>query len=139
MEATSVEKVLQKIGNLMKFLDDEIIEKDILGFGRVQVQLIVIGAFILLAALNDTLGTSFILPASQCDLELTTRDKGFLSGMTFLGVTVSSYFWGFLGDTKGRRWVILNALIFSSLFSILSAFMENFLLFVACRFMVGVL
>lgn len=109
------------------------------GFGSVQIQLVAIGALVLIAALNETIGTSFFLPASECDLQLTTSDKGFLSGMTFLGVTVSSYFWGFLGDTKGRRWVMLNALVLSSMFSILSAFMKNFSLFVVCRFMVGVL
>lgn len=122
MESTSIEAALKEIG-----------------FGSVQVQLIVIGALILLTALNETLGTSFFLPASQCDLQLTTSDKGFLSGMTFLGVTVSSYFWGFLGDTKGRKWVILYALICSSIFSIASALMKSFSLFVFCRFMVGVL
>lgn len=120
MESTSVEVALDRIG-----------------FGSVQVQLIVIGALILLTALNETLGTSFLLP-SACDFALSTSDKGFLSGMTFLGVTVSSYFWGFLGDTQGRKWVIFNALLFSSIFSITSAFVSNFTVFVVCRFMVGV-
>lgn len=122
METATVEKVLLQIG-----------------FGSVQVQLIIIGALVLLAALNETLGTSFLLPASQCDLELTTRDKGILSGMTFLGVAASSYLWGFLGDTKGRRFVILHSLILSSLFSVTSVFVKSFPLFVFCRFMVGVL
>lgn len=121
MESASIETVLEKIG-----------------FGSVQVQLIVIGALVLLTALNETLGTSFLLP-SACDFALSTSDKGLLSGMTFLGVTVSSYFWGFLGDTQGRKWVIFNALLFSSIFSITSAFVSNFAVFVFCRFMVGVL
>lgn len=122
METATVESVLREVG-----------------FGSVQIQLIVIGALVLLTALNETLGTSFLLPASQCDLGLSTSDKGFLSGMTFLGVAVSSYLWGFLGDTRGRRFVILNCLVFSSLFSISSSFVKSFPMFVFCRFMVGVL
>lgn len=110
-----------------------------IGLGNIQIQLILVGALSLLAALNDTLGTSFILPASQCDFQLTTSDKGIISSSTFLGVTISCYFWGFLGDFKGRKWVILRALICSSIFSLISAFMDNFAVFVICRFFVGVL
>lgn len=110
-----------------------------IGIGKVQIQLIIIGAISLLAALNDTLGTSFILPASQCDLELSTSDKGIISSSTFLGVTISCYFWGFLGDFKGRKWVIVRGLICSSIISLISAFMGNFVIFVICRFLVGVL
>lgn len=142
MESSSIEKILLKIGEIFKNNFHLHCAYSLIfssGFGKVQIQLIFIGALILLTALNETLGTSFLLPASECDLNMTTQDKGFLSGMTFLGVTVSSYFWGFLGDTQGRKWVIMRALILSSFFSILSAFMKHFTLFVICRFMVGVL
>lgn len=55
------------------------------GFGKVQVQLLFMIALILLTVLNETMGISFIIPAAQCDLNLTTRDKGLVSSMTFLG------------------------------------------------------
>jgi MFS transporter, VNT family, synaptic vesicle glycoprotein 2 len=110
-----------------------------IGFGKVQIQLIFVGALTLLSALNDTLGLSFILPASQCDFQLTIQDKGIISSATFLGVTLSCYFWGFLGDYKGRKFVIFYALLLSSSFAILSAFVQNFTIFVICRFLVGVL
>lgn len=116
---------------------EEILDK--IGFGKIQIQLIFVGGLALIAALNDTLGTSFILPASQCDFQLTTSDKGIISSSTFLGVTISCYFWGFLGDFKGRKWVIARALICSSIFSTISALVENFAVFLVCRFLVGVL
>lgn len=103
-----------------------------------QIQLIFVGAIILITSLNETIGTSFFL-AAACDFELTTSDKGLLSGITFLGVTISSYFWGYIGDTKGRKFVIMNALVLSTFFSLLSVFMKHFELFLFCRFMVGVL
>lgn len=111
----------------------------LIGFGNVQIQLIIVGAIILLTGLNETIGTSFFLTSAACDFEMTLSDKGLLSGMTFLGVTVSSYFWGFLGDTQGRKFVIMNALALSTFFSLLSVFMKHFGIFVFCRFMVGVL
>jgi hypothetical protein len=58
---------------------------EILGFGNVQIQLLFVIALILLTVLNETMGISFLLPSAQCDLNLSTRDKGLVSGMTFLG------------------------------------------------------
>lgn len=91
MESRTVESVLRKIG-----------------FGSVQVQLIVIGALTLLTALNETLGTSFLLPASVCDLDMSTSDKGILTSMTFLGVTISSYFWLAFGSQLEKIYKVLS-------------------------------
>jgi VNT family MFS transporter (synaptic vesicle glycoprotein 2) len=33
----------------------------------------------------EILCVSFILPSAECDLGMTTKDKGFLSSMTFVG------------------------------------------------------
>lgn len=33
----------------------------------------------------ETLGISFVLPVSECDLRLTTQNKGVLSAIGFLG------------------------------------------------------
>lgn len=55
------------------------------GFGKVQIQLLFMIALILLTVLNETMGISFLIPAAQCDLDLSTRDKGLVSSMTFLG------------------------------------------------------
>jgi hypothetical protein len=40
---------------------------------------------ILANTLAETMGISFVIPAAVCDLNLSTSDKGLLSGMTFLG------------------------------------------------------
>lgn len=33
----------------------------------------------------ETMGVSFYMPAAQCDLNLSTTDKGLLSGMAYFG------------------------------------------------------
>lgn len=33
----------------------------------------------------ETLNIGFVIPMSECDLELTTSDKGLLNGAAFLG------------------------------------------------------
>lgn len=41
----------------------------------------------LAAVLLEMIGISFVLPVSECDLSLTSRDKGVLSGIGFVGKT----------------------------------------------------
>lgn len=48
------------------------------------IQLAVVG-LLLMAVINETMGVAYIIPAAQCDLNLSTTDKGILSSMTFLG------------------------------------------------------
>lgn len=59
----------------------------ILGFGKVQVQLMCLIGMILITVLTETMGVSFLIPAAQCDLNLSVTDKGLLSGMTYFGNT----------------------------------------------------
>lgn len=132
---------------------------------------------VLINVFSETMGISNIIPAAQCDLELTSSSKGILSSMAFFGkiivdfspypncflndkrkkkktkqifitrfllsvnegIMVSSFLWGYLGDTQGRRIVMLWTLLFSTIFTIISAFAQNFSFFLACRFMTGFL
>jgi hypothetical protein len=57
----------------------------------VQVEQLIVVGLILIAVLNETMGVSFLLPAAQCDLNLSTKDKGLLSSMTFLGTSTSRF------------------------------------------------
>ncbi|KAG5675991.1 hypothetical protein PVAND_005847 [Polypedilum vanderplanki] len=109
-----------------------------IGFGQVQVELVFAIMLVLINVFNETMGISNLIPAAECDLQLTSSSKGLLSSMVFFGIMVSGYIWGYLGDTQGRRWVILWCLLFSTIFTIISAFVNNFGLFLACRFFTGV-
>ena len=41
----------------------------------------------------EILCVSFVLPSAECDLKMSTSDKGFLSSMTFAGMMFGSYIW----------------------------------------------
>ena len=57
------------------------------------IQLAVVG-LILMAVINETMGIAYIMPAAQCDLNLSSSDKGILSSMTFIGKFLSfCYSW----------------------------------------------
>ncbi|XP_055680185.1 synaptic vesicle glycoprotein 2A-like [Lutzomyia longipalpis] len=111
---------------------------DLLGFGRVHLLVVFAAGLCLLTVINETMGIGMLLPAAQCDLELTSADKGLLSAISFLGIMVTSHFWGYLADTRGRRQMIMITLYSTAIVTILSSVAQNFTLFVILRFLSGV-
>lgn len=87
----------------------------------------------------ENINISFILPFAKCDLELTTAQQGLLNSVAFIGIVISSQFWGFLADTWGRRKVIRMSLLGGFIFAIISAFATSFAALVFLRLMVGIL
>jgi MFS transporter, VNT family, synaptic vesicle glycoprotein 2 len=55
------------------------------GFGKVQIQTIILCGLILMAVLNETLGMGVIIPAAKCDLQLSSVQTGIFSSITYLG------------------------------------------------------
>ncbi|XP_058461551.1 synaptic vesicle glycoprotein 2B-like [Malaya genurostris] len=106
-------------------------------FGKLNYVLIAISGTVLTAFLLETLGISYVIAVAQCDLQLTTKEKGILSGIAFLGVIVTSHLWGFLADTKGRRKVIVPTLCLSFVTSALSSLATGFWSIVILRFLAG--
>lgn len=90
-------------------------------------------------SLSQTTGISFVFPVAECDLQLSTEHKGVLSAAASVGIIVSSHFWGFLADTKGRKAVILPTLVLSFFFSLLSSLATSFIVLVVFRFLSGFL
>lgn len=132
------------------------------GFGRFNYILILLSGIIITTTTFETLGKkwwktmsrthvydrqnliyfvgiSFVFPVAECDLALTTQNKGVLSGISSIGIIVSSHLWGFLADTKGRKSVIVPSLVLSFLASFLSSLATNFGMLVICRFFSGFL
>ncbi|XP_055586751.1 synaptic vesicle glycoprotein 2B-like [Uranotaenia lowii] len=106
-------------------------------FGRFNYFLITITAVILTAGLIECLGIGYVVAVADCDLELTTGDKGIISGVAYLGIIAGSHLWGFLADTQGRRKVMIPTLLISATCSILSSFMPNFWSITVFRFLTG--
>lgn len=70
------------------------------GFGKFNIFLIIFSGLALTTILMETLGISYILPVSECELNLSSKEKGLLSGISFAGIIASSHLWGFLADTQ---------------------------------------
>ncbi|XP_055326017.1 synaptic vesicle glycoprotein 2B-like isoform X1 [Sitodiplosis mosellana] len=114
---------------------DEAISKTKFGFFNYVI--IFLSGMILNAVMLETCGMAFVIPVSQCDLKLSTSEKGILGAVSFFGIICSSHLWGYLADTKGRRCVIQPTLFVAFLLSVAASFVQNFYLFATLRFLNG--
>lgn len=54
-------------------------------FGKFNYILVILSGMCLSTVLLETLGISFVMPIAECDLNLSTEDKGLLSAIAFAG------------------------------------------------------
>lgn len=92
-----------------------------------------------MSVITETMGMMFIIPAAQCDLQLSLTEKGVLSAISFLGVVSSSHLWGFLADTRGRRIVLLLSMGSSFFFTLVSSIVPDAWIFIGFRYLNGFL
>lgn len=77
------------------------------------------------------------MPYAKCDLNLTPSEQGVLAAVSYLGIVSTSYVWGFLTDTWGRQKVLSVAALCGSFCSFVSAFLIDFRMLIAFRFLAG--
>jgi MFS family permease len=109
------------------------------GFGKFNYILITLAGGLMACAFVELTSVNFILPVAECDLNLSTSDKGILSAIGYVGVILSSHLWGFLSDTKGRRKTLIVSLLIAFAATVVASFVNNFLLLVLLRFVNGFL
>ncbi|EAT32456.1 AAEL015283-PA [Aedes aegypti] len=107
------------------------------GFGRAQIWMTLLCGFSVMASANESMGMGIILPASQCDLELDLSRKGVVSGAVFMGIMVSTYYWGYQTDVRGRKAVLKVTLLAAAACSFVATFVNQFEVLVVLRFIVG--
>ncbi|XP_076644720.1 synaptic vesicle glycoprotein 2B isoform X1 [Halictus rubicundus] len=81
---------------------------------------------------------SYVLPSAQCDLGLTMFDKGLLNSMTFAGMISTSFFWGFMTDTYGRKKIMFYGYMVTGVLSLASCFSHKSWLLIFFKFLDGV-
>jgi len=107
------------------------------GYGKFHYWLLVVCGWANAADAVEILCVAFLLPSAECDLRLTSRDKGLLSAIVFFGMMVGGYIWGGLGDSLGRRGILMTSMVFNSIAAVCSAFALDFPTFITLRFVSG--
>lgn len=107
------------------------------GFGKFHYLLLMICGLIYANTAVGITIISFVLPSATCDFKMTSEDKGWLTAAPMLGMVIGSYFWGCLADTKGRRIVLIAALLLDGFTGFLSSMIPIFSIFMLLRFING--
>ncbi|XP_073983053.1 synaptic vesicle glycoprotein 2B-like isoform X2 [Rhodnius prolixus] len=103
------------------------------GFGRFQVLLIFTCGLVYFTCSASISSLSFVLPASKCDLRLSSEDMGIIYTSPLIG----TFIWGPLSDTQGRRITLLVCLIIDLFATIVSSFSVNKWMLLSARWLNG--
>lgn len=95
------------------------------GFGKYNFGLLLVCSWTLQAMGMDMFGTSFVVAAAVCDLQLTMHQRALLTAMPLLGVVAGAQFWGYVADTKGRKLSLVLSMSIGFVFAALSSFSPN--------------
>ena len=84
-----------------------------IGFGRFQVRLSLITGLCWMADSMEMMILSILSPAVQCSWRVSEWRQAFITTVVFLGMMLSSPFWGKFSDKYGRKTVRLGAMVVS--------------------------
>jgi MFS transporter, putative metabolite:H+ symporter len=85
----------------------------------------------------DAAIVAFLLPSVQQEWDLSTAQLGIIGSATPFGFLFGAAIAGILGDRIGRRAVMMYALIFYSVFTLVAASAPSYEIFVAARVLAG--
>ncbi|XP_023941002.1 putative transporter svop-1 isoform X2 [Bicyclus anynana] len=108
---------------------------ELCGAGKYQVFHCALMVTTLGAAMLEMIGSSFILPAAACDLDIPDNLRGIITSIPNIGVIVTAPFWGRAADTFGRKPVLLFSTAVSGVIALVAAFMPSLLSFALCKFL----
>ncbi|XP_057341393.1 synaptic vesicle glycoprotein 2B [Microplitis mediator] len=106
-------------------------------YGKFHYFLLAVCGFVSTSEEMDVISMSFILPSAQCDLNLSTAAKGWLSSIIFIGMMAGAYAWGSVADALGRRKVLIVISFMNALCIVASSFSQSYELFLFFRFLNG--
>ncbi|XP_046815790.1 synaptic vesicle glycoprotein 2B-like [Vespa crabro] len=107
------------------------------GYGKFHILLYLALVPVSWASSFDTGNISVILPAAECDLQLTLIHKGILNAVIYVGMVTSALIWGYLADVKGRKSILIYGFMADGICNVLSGFSQNFATLVFFKFISG--
>lgn len=109
------------------------------GYGRFHYELIAVCALSILCMGFQNGLPSYVFPAAQCELGLTSFEVGILNMAFMIGGILSCFLWGVLADNLGRKKVIFFAHLMDAIVTIVCAMLPGMTNLLICRFLNGFL
>ena len=108
------------------------------GYGKFNFLLLLAVLPASFASIFSSSSISYVLPSAECDLSLSMFDKGLLNSMTFAGMISTSFFWGFMTDTFGRKKIMSYGYLVTGILSVATCFSHTSWLLILFKFLDGV-
>ncbi|KAJ8730623.1 hypothetical protein PYW08_002036 [Mythimna loreyi] len=133
MKNNKINTIAEEVDSREKYVADLDQALAVAGLGWYNIKYSLVLALFLMAAILEPVGYSFVLPAAMCDLEMTDSQRGFIASIPYIGIVITSFPWGYLVDTRGRKPVLIYSSLLAGLFGIASGFMPELISFAACK------
>ncbi|VVC36128.1 Major facilitator superfamily,Major facilitator superfamily domain,Major facilitator, sugar transporter- [Cinara cedri] len=114
---------------------DEAIE--LTGFGKCQYYMLFVSCMFFMSSAISLTSVSFIMLAAQCDFKMMSVHKGLLNGASMIGIFFGSFTWGYVADTKGRKFVLITCMLIDGVFNVIAGVSQIYPVLVFCRLMSG--
>ncbi|CAH0724027.1 unnamed protein product, partial [Brenthis ino] len=103
------------------------------GNGLYNILLVLTCGLILLAIGVDLFGFGLVVVVA-CDLNITVAQKGILTSLPYIGILLVSYFWGYISDTRGRKFSLIISVQVAFVLSCLASVATNWLFLALIKF-----
>ncbi|XP_053605866.1 solute carrier family 22 member 6-like isoform X2 [Plodia interpunctella] len=101
--------------------------------------LLVLTGMIIISFSFVVYSNTVLIPLSSCELNTNIAQRGLMAAMPSLGSIVGAIFWGYLGDTKGRRKMLLISLLLGAGLNALSSISLNWIMLIVIQSVSSVL
>ncbi|CAH0399015.1 unnamed protein product [Chilo suppressalis] len=115
---------------------EEALEKA--GFGLFNFLYTSLIGFIIIAFVFVSYGSTIIVPASACELGTTATQRGMLAAAPVIGLLLGAVLWGYLGDTRGRRRMLLVTLVCAGSINSLASISVNWIMLLVLQFIASI-
>ncbi|XP_046387195.1 synaptic vesicle 2-related protein [Ischnura elegans] len=107
------------------------------GFGKFQVKLSLFTGLCWMADSMEMTILSILAPALHCDWHISQYQQALTTTVVFLGMMLSSTFWGNISDKYGRKQALTICAVLLFYYGLLSSFAPNYLWILFLRGLVG--
>ncbi|XP_065312684.1 synaptic vesicle 2-related protein-like isoform X2 [Gordionus sp. m RMFG-2023] len=110
---------------------------EMLGFGMFQIKLSLLTGLAWMSDAMEMMILSILSPALHCSWGLLAWQRALITTAVFVGMMMSSTFWGKICDRFGRKTALLMCSLFTFYFGFLSSFSPTFLWLILLRGLTG--
>ncbi|CAG9580136.1 unnamed protein product [Danaus chrysippus] len=105
------------------------------GFGLYSIVLLSLSGLIIISLVCIAYASTIIVPASACELETTTSQKGLLAAVPVIALLLGAVPWGYLTDIYGRKRMLIILLSSSAIFNGLASISVNWIMLLILQFL----